>query len=659
MNMLYSTEELAQMPLEEYFRKASKDYILSIDKTRRIRVAVYARVSTEHEEQIEALKNQIQWYKDLISAHPNWIFDEDEHLYVDEGISGTSEKHRKSFERMKKDAFNTEFDIVITREVCRFARNVEDTFRVTRELREKGVGVYFVSDDIWSFDDSTSGTIKLSIMAGLAQSESQKISERTKNGQKVVRENGYISLTQDFLGYKVTKGVKAKDKTLIINEEQAKIVRFVFEKYTCDNPEERLGYVNIVKELVQREWKTCSGDLNWSASKIGRIIRNEKYMGYTAGYVKTETVNCITHERKVQDIEPVRTLYDAEGNIIQKGNLIKGNWLPIIDEETWWKAQDIRKGKYDRYSNSEGDRKIKKGHKEVINIWQRKAKCECGFGMNPIMLHDERIDRKGNVVPAQIGFRCYNAVNRAGQKLMMQENNEFEFSTMCRVDTVNNFTYEVSAVKIMELLLGDSKNAVLRAIEIINECYVAEKRDNSKEVESLDKSIAKLKKRIDKFSIMRADGEIDKEEYIRYTDEAKAEKRELEASRKKLVAEAEEEQTVSLNMDVVKEKLNSYLELKDNRVDRRLLNRLVKTIYNREGNEFVWVMNFDSLDIIDKPERIEQFSEERRQYLKDDKNFNIFYEFEISLDECAEYAKKLNRQFRRRYWKPIKIKLAY
>ena len=659
MNMLYSTEELAQMPLEEYFRKASKDYILSIDKTRRIRVAVYARVSTEHEEQIEALKNQIQWYKDLISAHPNWIFDEDEHLYVDEGISGTSEKHRKSFERMKKDAFNTEFDIVITREVCRFARNVEDTFRVTRELREKGVGVYFVSDDIWSFDDSTSGTIKLSIMAGLAQSESQKISERTKNGQKVVRENGYISLTQDFLGYKVTKGVKAKDKTLIINEEQAKIVRFVFEKYTCDNPEERLGYVNIVKELVQRGWKTCSGDLNWSASKIGRIIKNEKYMGYTAGYVKTETVNCITHERKVQDIEPVRTLYDAEGNIIQKGNLIKGNWLPIIDEETWWKAQDIRKGKYDRYSNSEGDRKIKKGHKEVINIWQRKAKCECGFGMNPIMFHDERIDRKGNVVPAQIGFRCYNAVNRAGQKLMMQENNEFEFSTMCRVDTVNNFTYEVSAVKIMELLLGDGKNAVLRAIEIINECYVAEKRDNSKEVESLDKSIAKLKKRIDKFSIMRADGEIDKEEYIRYTDEAKAEKRELEASRNKLVAETEEEQTVSLNMDVVKEKLNSYLELKDNRVDRRLLNRLVKTIYNREGNEFVWIMNFDSLDIIDKPERIEQFSEERRQYLKDDKNFNIFYEFEISLDECAEYAKKLNRQFRRRYWKPIKIKLAY
>ena len=112
-------------------------------------------------------------------------------------------------------------------------------------------------------------------------------------------------------------------------------------------------------------------------------------------------------------------------------------------------------------------------------------------------------------------------------------------------------------------------------------------------------------------------------------------------------------------MDIVKEKLNSYLELQDNMVDRRLLNRLVKTIYNREGNEFVWVMNFDSLDIIDKPERIEQFSEERRQYLKNDKNFNIFYEFEISLDECAEYAKKLNRQFRRRYWKPIRIKLAY
>ena len=240
------------MPLIEYFRKADKDYILNVDKTRMIRVAVYARVSTEHEEQVEALKNQIQWYKDLIDKHPNWLFDFQRHLYVDEGISATSERHRKAFEQMKKAAFNNEFDILITREVCRFARNVEDTFRVTRELRENGVGVYFVSDDIWSFDDSVSGTIKLSIMAGLAQSESQKISERTKNGQKVIRENGYISLTKDFFGYEVTKGVKAKDKTLIVNEEQAKIVRFIFEQYTSDNVGERLGYVNIVKELVSR-----------------------------------------------------------------------------------------------------------------------------------------------------------------------------------------------------------------------------------------------------------------------------------------------------------------------------------------------------------------------------------------------------------------------
>ena len=94
-------------------------------------------------------------------------------------------------------------------------------------------------------------------------------------------------------------------------------------------------------------------------------------MGYTANYVKEETVNCLTHEKKRQDIEPIRTLYDAEGNIIQQGNLLRGNWQPIIDEEIWWKAQDIRRGKYDTYTNAEGDKQIKKGHKEVINIWQR------------------------------------------------------------------------------------------------------------------------------------------------------------------------------------------------------------------------------------------------------------------------------------------------
>lgn len=659
MNRLYSPEELMQMPLMDYFRKADKDYILNIDRGRILRVAIYARVSTEHEEQIEALKNQIQWYKNLVDAHPNWMFDEEAHLYVDEGISATTEKHRRSFEKMKKAAFNNEFDILITREVCRFARNVEDTFRVTRELRENGVGVYFVSDDIWSFDDSVSGTIKLSIMAGLAQSESQKISERTKNGQNIIRSKGYISLTQDFLGYRVTKGVKAQDKTLIINEEQAEIVRFVFERYTCDNVEERLGYVNITKELVRRGWKTCSGDLNWSASKIGRIIRNEKYMGYTAGYVKTETVNCITHERKVQDIEPIRTLYDVDGNIIQQGNLIRGNWQPIIDEETWWKAQDIRKGKYDSYSNSDGDKKIKKGHKEIINIWQRKVKCECGFCMNPIMFHAERVDKNGNIVPAQIGFRCYNAVNRTGQKLAMKQDENFEFASLCKVETVNNFTYEVSAMKIMELLFEDGQKAVLRALEIINECKVVEKDDNSKKIELLDKDIEKLQKRIDNFSFMRADGEISKEEYARYTDVIKKEKLKLEDSRSRLSEQSDQGNIVSLDMDMIREKLNTYIEIKNNMVDRNLLNRLVKTIYNREGNEFVWVMNFDSLEIIDKPERIDKFSEEYRQYLKDDNNFNIFYEFEISLDECAEYAKIINKQFRRKYWKPIKIKLAY
>ena len=102
MSILYTNEELANMPLIEYFRKADKDYILSADKTRMIRVAVYARVSTEHEEQVEALKNQIQWYKDLIDKHPNWLFDFQRHLYVDEGISATSERHRKAFEQMKK-----------------------------------------------------------------------------------------------------------------------------------------------------------------------------------------------------------------------------------------------------------------------------------------------------------------------------------------------------------------------------------------------------------------------------------------------------------------------------------------------------------------------------------------------------------------------------
>ena len=148
-------------------------------------VAIYARVSTEHEAQLSALENQVQYYDNLLAMHPDWTLYE---RYVDEGITGTSVRKRQSFIRMMEDAEDGKFDLIITREVSRFARNTVDTLQQTRILKKYGVEVYFTEDNIWTMNDED-GELRLTIMATLAQNESKKTSLRVKAGQKVSFQN--------------------------------------------------------------------------------------------------------------------------------------------------------------------------------------------------------------------------------------------------------------------------------------------------------------------------------------------------------------------------------------------------------------------------------------------------------------------------------------
>ena len=176
------------------YRFKLTDYT-QLDRNRKRKVAVYGRVSTEHEAQIAALENQMQWYDDQARYHPNW---EIQDRYIDEGITGTQAKKRPSFLRMIDDARQGKFDLIVTREVCRFARNVVDTLVITRELKGIGVEVYFIEDNIWTMDGD--GELRLSLMATLAQEESRKTSERVRAGQKVSREKGGAVRQRQYSG---------------------------------------------------------------------------------------------------------------------------------------------------------------------------------------------------------------------------------------------------------------------------------------------------------------------------------------------------------------------------------------------------------------------------------------------------------------------------
>ena len=150
--------------------------LTSLDKNRKRRVAFYGRVSTEHEAQMDALNNQLQWYDDQLETHKNWVLHK---KYIDRGITGTQAKKRPAFLEMMEDAKKGYFDLIVTREVSRFARNTVDTLSYTRELKQKyNIEVYFVIDNIWTFDGD--GELRLTIMATLAQDESRKMSERAQ-----------------------------------------------------------------------------------------------------------------------------------------------------------------------------------------------------------------------------------------------------------------------------------------------------------------------------------------------------------------------------------------------------------------------------------------------------------------------------------------------
>ena len=159
------------------------------------KIVFYGRVSTEHEAQLSALENQMQWYDDQLNRHENWTL---VHKYIDKGITGTLAKKRPSFMQMMRDAEKGGFDLIVTREVCRFARNTVDTLEYTRKLKRIGIEVYFVEDNIWTFDPD--GELRLTIMAALAQEESRKDSERVKAGQKISRENGVLFGNGNILG---------------------------------------------------------------------------------------------------------------------------------------------------------------------------------------------------------------------------------------------------------------------------------------------------------------------------------------------------------------------------------------------------------------------------------------------------------------------------
>lgn len=249
-----------------------------------ISVAAYCRVSTDSLDQANSLQNQQMYFDDYISRHDGWeLYD----IYADEGISGTTTKNRNAFNQMLEDAEKGCFDLILTKEISRFARNTLDSIKYTRRLREIGVGVIFINDGINTLDSDAE--LRLTILASIAQEESRKTSQRVKWGQRRSMERGVVFGLQPF-GYNLENGV------LTVNENEAQIVRRIFYEFLQNGK----GAHRIAAEF-QAEGVALSPRMkSWSHTAVLRILKNEKYCGDLIQQ-KTYTPDYLTHAKKRND----------------------------------------------------------------------------------------------------------------------------------------------------------------------------------------------------------------------------------------------------------------------------------------------------------------------------------------------------------------------
>ena len=311
-----------------------------LDTQQKRRVAGYARVSTDHDDQITSYEAQVDYYTHYIKGRDDWEF---VGIYTDEGISATNTRHREGFKQMVKDALDGKIDLIVTKSVSRFARNTVDSLTTVRKLKDKGIEIYFEKENIWTLD--AKGELLITIMSSLAQEESRSISENVTWGHRKRFADGKVSVGfSHFLGYD-----RGPDGNLVVNREQAKTVKLIYRLFLD-------GYTfhSIAKELMARGLETPTGKKKWYQGTVKSILTNEKYKG-DALLQKRFTVNFLTKETKAN-----------EGEVPQY--YVENNHEAIISPQVFdWVQEEIKRRREgrSRYSG--------------VSIFSSKIKCgQCG-----------------------------------------------------------------------------------------------------------------------------------------------------------------------------------------------------------------------------------------------------------------------------------------
>jgi DNA invertase Pin-like site-specific DNA recombinase len=424
------------------------------------RAAAYCRVSTEQDDQLNSLENQKRYFEEYISRNLEWEFCG---LYVDEGLSGTSVEKREGFKRMVADAEGRKFDLLLTKEISRFARNTLDSIFYTRKLKELGVGVLFVNDNINTLDSDAE--LRLTMMSSIAQEESRKTSERVRWGHKRQMERGVVFGTSVF-GYHLRQG------KLTINEDEAKIVRLIFDLYLEGN-----GVSLVGKELERRGIPLPQGGTRWESPSIMRILKNPKYAGILK-QKKTITTNYLSHKRKINRGE--------EAYIT-----IENNHVPIISKEIFDRTQ---KEIVRRRAN------VKSRHSNRY-VWS--GKIECAYC-------ESRFDRRYNSKKADLKYafwQCSESARYGKEKINAQGQ-----KVGCNNKAVHEWFLKENFLAVLNTVI-ENKDVVVRELKSAVSQTIAKSPNNADEMRSITADVERITARKGKLIDAYVDGLITKAEF--------------------------------------------------------------------------------------------------------------------------------------------------
>ena len=568
----------------------------------RRKVAFYGRVSTEHEEQLNALRNQMQWYEELSRSYPEWDIIE---RYMDEGITGTQANKRPEFMRMIDDAFRGKFDLIVTREVSRFARNTIDCLEMTRKLRNSKVEVFFVQEGIWTMDNE--GEMNLTIRAMVAQEESRKMSERVKAGQEISRANGVLYGNGNVLGY------DRVGSTYVINEDQAETVRIIYDLYLKGN-----GFNKIVNELVRLKRKDSSGLVRWDATKVSRILHNATYKGYQ-GYYKSHKNNHLDQKTIVNRDEDTY-LY------------VKGRFTPIISEEVWDKCKALRESKLTLRKTQEG--KLERtGTRTSEDIWAKRLICRCGHRMRKDRWH---VNKTG----LTYGYKCYNVLNNGSKQTRIDAG--LDADKYCDMGTIADWKFDLMLRELLKALNLNNDDLIKKAYNQFENSYTKETKE-ARELRDAEAKLRKIRIKLENLTEMRVNGEIDKQEYsslkAKINGEMLIAEKEIDDI-KRVVLEEERKATPLVSIDVFRSMAVEDLDFTKPIRHSALVNTMIKKIVPNTSLDFKWYLNL-------YPKRDDAGDEDYKEVV----------EFTIDYDAAKDFRNNRGEMLRQNQWKDLTVRV--